>query len=187
VIQLETDRLIIRNWEERDREVFHEVNSDEHVMEYFEFRRSRPEADAIMDQWRSGITDTGYGFTALELKSTGECLGICGVGFVVMTQVFPEGTVEIGWRIAARHWGKGYATESAQALLAEGFAIRGLHEIIAFAVPANTRSTNVMRGIGMTHDPKADFDHPRVTDAVPHLKRHVTYRITKEEWESLAH
>jgi RimJ/RimL family protein N-acetyltransferase len=186
VIQLETGRLIIRNWEERDRDIFHEINSDEMVMEFFEFRRSREESDAAMDQWRGNITDTGYGFTAVELKATGECLGTCGMGFFIMPPLFPEGTVEIGWRFAARHWGKGYATEAAQALLSDGFTNRDLAEIIAIAVPANVRSTNVMGRIGMTHDPSADFDHPRVTGAVPHLRRHVTHRITKRKWESLA-
>jgi RimJ/RimL family protein N-acetyltransferase len=183
MIPLETDRLIIRNWETRDRPLFHEINSDDEVMQYFDFRRSRPESDATMDQWRSGIIDTGYGFTAVELKASGECLGACGMGFLTIPPLFPLGTVEIGWRFAKRYWGKGYVTEAAEALLGDGFASRGLVEVVSIAVPANTRSTDVMRRLGMTRDLEADFDHPRVSDTAAHLKRHVTYRIGKREWE----
>ena len=41
MIRIETDRLILRNWEDRDREMFHELNSDDKVMEFFPFRRTR--------------------------------------------------------------------------------------------------------------------------------------------------
>lgn len=183
MIRLETSRLIIRNWEERDRAFFHEINSDDEVMEYFDFRRSRAEADAAMDQWRDSITNTGYGFTAVELKATGECLGTCGMNFLTIPPLFPQGTVEIGWRFAKRYWGKGYVTEAAKALLADGFLRRGLSEVVAIAVPANLRSTNVMHRLGMTRNVSADFDHPRVSDASPHLKRHATFRISNSEWE----
>lgn len=65
MISIETGRLVIRNWEERDRGVFYEINSDEKVMEFFDFRRSRSEADAAMDVWRAGLAATGYGFPAM--------------------------------------------------------------------------------------------------------------------------
>lgn len=94
----------------------------------------------------------------------------------------PDGTVEIGWRLALRHWGKGYVTEAARALLDYGFSERKLGEIVAIAVPANTRSTAVMTRIGMRPDSKRDFDHSGVPDTHPHLRRHVLYATTAEEW-----
>jgi RimJ/RimL family protein N-acetyltransferase len=187
VIKLETNRLIIRNWEDRDRALFHEINSDDEVMEYFDYRRSRTESDATMEQWRTSITNTGYGFTAVELKASGECLGTCGMNFLTIPPLFPQGTVEIGWRFAKRYWGKGYVTEAAEALLSDGFTRRGLSEVVAVAVPANLRSTNVMDRLGMTLDLNAYFDHPRVSNASPHLKRHATYRVNKSEWERGKH
>jgi RimJ/RimL family protein N-acetyltransferase len=84
--------------------------------------------------------------------------------------------VEIGWRLAAQHWGHGYATEGARAALAFGFGTLGLEEIVAFTAPRNVRSRRVMEKIGMTYDPADDFDHPLLPEGHP-LRRHVLYRI----------
>lgn len=121
----------------------------------------------------------------MQLKETGECIGACGLGRFMQHPHFPEGIVEVGWRMPVRHWGKGYATEAASALLADAFSTRGLSKVTAIAVPANTRSTSVMRRIGMSHDPALDFDHPGVSEALPLLKRHVTHSISKSDWERL--
>ena len=58
-----------------------------------------------------------------------------------------------------------------------------LEEIVSFAVWNNHRSTAVMERLGMRHDPAGDFDHPRVPDTHPHLRRHVLYRLTRSEWQ----
>ena len=44
---LETERLVIRNWKEEDRELFHLINSDDRVMQYFPFRRTREQSDIM--------------------------------------------------------------------------------------------------------------------------------------------
>jgi RimJ/RimL family protein N-acetyltransferase len=85
--------------------------------------------------------------------------------------------VEVGWRLARAHWGKGYATEAARAALAFGFEQVGLNEIVSFTVPANTRSIAVMERLGMTRNPADDFDHPSLPEGSP-LRRHVLYRLT---------
>jgi RimJ/RimL family protein N-acetyltransferase len=84
--------------------------------------------------------------------------------------------VEIGWRLAYEHWGRGYATEAAQAAVA--FAFGGLHleELVAFTVPANQRSRKVMERIGMTRSDADDFDHPDLPEGHP-LRRHMLYRL----------
>jgi RimJ/RimL family protein N-acetyltransferase len=71
-------------------------------------------------------------------------------------------------------------------MLRLGFEQRNLAEIVAFAVAANRRSTAVMKRIGLRRDPSRDFDHPRVPETHPHLKRHVVYAMTAEEWNSEA-
>ena len=43
--------------------------------------------------------------------------------------------------------------------------------------------TAVMRRLGLHHEPDRDFDHPRVPDTHPHLKRHVLYTISRQQWE----
>src|SRR5438552_3901183 len=84
--------------------------------------------------------------------------------------------VEIGWRLAAPYWGRGYATEGARAALAVGFETLGLGEIVSSTVPANLRSRRVMEKIGMARDPDDDFDHPALPEG-HRLRRHVLYRI----------
>jgi RimJ/RimL family protein N-acetyltransferase len=177
-----TPRLVIRNWEPRDADLFHLINSDERVMEFFPFRRTRAEADAFLEVLRGRIEQKGFGFTALELRDTGECIGFCGLYADSVVPSLPPDTVEIGWRLASQFWGKGYVTEAAERLLEQGFGELGLDEIVSFAVWNNTRSTAVMERLGMRRDPAGDFDHPRVPETHPELKRHVLYRLDRQSW-----
>ena len=181
MIITESDRLLIRNWRDDDLDLFHEINSDPQVMEFFPARRNRQQALETMQMIRGEIAETGYGFFALERKADGKPIGFAGLA-IVNIEPMPEGTIEIGWRLAAPFWGKGYASEAGVELLRLGFVDRGLTEIVAFAVTNNVRSTAVMDRLGMTHDPSRDFDHPRIPDSNPHLKRHVLYAIDAEDW-----
>ncbi|PYE37354.1 RimJ/RimL family protein N-acetyltransferase [Rhizobium sp. PP-F2F-G38] len=181
MIITQTERLRIRNWQESDRDLFFEINSDPEVMTFFPFRRDRADADALFDRNRQAIADTGYGFFALALKETDEPIGFCGLAIPDLAPILPIGTVEIGWRLARRHWSKGYVTEAASALLAFGFETRGLEEIVSFAVADNHRSIAVMKRIGLIRAIDGAFDHPRVPDTHPHLKRHVLYRRKRPE------
>lgn len=184
MIILETERLILRNWKDSDRDLFREINRDSKVMEFFPYRRSHEETDAMMERVKQLIANTGFCFYAMALKETDEPMGFCGLSDAMLPGILPDGTIEIGWRLATRFWGHGYVTEAASALLDYGFRIKGLSEIVAFAVEANHRSTAVMQRLGMTRDEEADFIHPRVPDTHPHLQRHVLYRLTAEDWLS---
>ena len=181
---MRTERLILRNWEDRDRDLFHRINSDERVMEFFPFRRDRATADAKMDEFRGWIEEDGYGFAAAEIAATGECIGFVGLLDTDHVPSLPNGAIEIGWRLVPEFWGKGYVTEAAEAWLALGFETLKLDEIVSFAVADNQRSTAVMKRLGMRADPAADFDQPAIPDSHPHLKRHVLYRLSREDWQA---
>ena len=87
--------------------------------------------------------------------------------------------------MATRYWGKGYVTEAAKALLSMAFDEKRLSEIVSFAVYNNHRSTAVMKRIGLNRDAARDFNHPRVPEEThPHLRPHVTYALTLEEWRA---
>ncbi|MFZ1813934.1 MAG: GNAT family N-acetyltransferase [Rhizobiaceae bacterium] len=179
---IETDRLVARNWIEADRDLFFEINSDPVVMRHFPFRRTRQQSDSVMDFLRDVNDEQGFGFAALELRETGECLGFCGLTRVAPELKLAEGAVEIGWRLATRHWGKGYATEAAMAWLEHGFNRLSLDEIVSFAVATNHRSIQVMQRIGMRRDPSRDFLHPGVPEMRPDLRQHHFYAITRNDW-----
>ena len=181
MIAIETPRLLIRNWEERDRDLFFEINSDPEVMAFFPIRRTRPEADAFFDYLQREIAEKGHGFTPIESKATGETLGFTGMAADdIVPGLGPA--FEIGWRLARRHWGQGYATEAAGAILGFGFETLDLDQIVSYAVETNWRSRAVMERLGMRHEPDLDFDHPRVPEAYPHLKRHAFYRLRRDDW-----
>lgn len=183
---IETERLRLRNWRNADRTLFHEINSDPEVMAFFSMRRSRAESDAMMDRCAKTIAQTGRGWFALALKDSDQAIGFCGLADAHLAPLFPDDMVEIGWRLARPHWGKGYVTEAAQALLHLGFETFALPEIVSFAVPDNHRSLAVMRRLGLQADPTRDFDHPRVGDTHPHLKRHAFHAMTAQAWRARA-
>lgn len=174
---LETERLILRNWQEHDRELFHLINSDDQVMAFFPMRRSRADADRLMDRIAAGIAQNGFGLAAVEIAETGEVAGFAGLNITNGLPVAEDGAIEIGWRLAPQFWGKGYVSEAALRWLDYGFGELGLDRIISFAVADNHRSTAVMRRIGMSARPDLDFDHPNVPDTHPHLKSHVFYEM----------
>ena len=111
---IRTKRLILRDWRESDRALFHRINSDERVMEFFPFRRDRAQSDAKMDELQAIIDRDGYGFAAVEIAETGECAGFAGITGTDHIPSLPEGMVEIGWRLAPEFWGRGVATEAAR-------------------------------------------------------------------------
>src|SRR5213595_2374171 len=84
--------------------------------------------------------------------------------------------VEIGWRLAFDHWGRGYATEAARLVVAHRFGPLGLAAVVSFTAVANRRSQAVMERLGMRRDPAEDFDHPDLPESHP-LRRHVLYRL----------
>ena len=173
---VETDRLILRNWQDEDRNLFYEINRDEKVMEFFPLRRSHAECDILFDRNRDMIRETGLGFYALTDRVTNEAMGFCGLSPVDLPGILPEGSVEIGWRLATRFWGRGYVTEAASRLIEHARIHLLLPDVHAFAVDGNHRSIAVMQRIGMQRLVDQDFDHPRVPETHSHLKRHVLFR-----------
>lgn len=183
---IQTNRLILRQWCEEDLEAFAHLNSDLRVREFFPGLLNRQESDASVKAMSDHISRTGWGFWAASLIETGEFIGFIGLEDVYFNAPFNKlaPAVEIGWRLAFNHWGKGYATEGAKAALQYGFEKLNLPEIVSFTAVKNMRSRNVMEKIGMHHNEVDDFDHPKLVDGHP-LKRHVLYRLKSDEWREV--
>src|SRR3990167_4707868 len=176
---IKTERLILRPWREEDLEPFAKLNADPRVMEYFPGLKSRQESDHSAKLMSDHIQRCGWGLWAVSLIHTGEFIGFIGLEDVYFTANFTP-AVEIGWRLAFDYWGKGYATEGAMASLRYGFEVLKLEEIVSFTAVQNMRSRAVMEKIGMHHDPKDDFDHPKISEGNP-VRRHVLYKIKKAD------
>ncbi|QFY44230.1 GNAT family N-acetyltransferase [Candidatus Methylospira mobilis] len=175
LIEPETGRLRLRLWTPSDRAPFAELNADGRVMKYFTAPLTQAESDAMAERCQALIEQRGWGFWAAELKSTGEFIGF--VGLHVPSSKLPfSPCVEIGWRLAFRHWGQGFATEAARAALIVGFDLLGLPEIVSFTALGNLKSRAVMERLGM--EESGTFDHPHVAEESG-LRRHCLYRLSR--------
>jgi ribosomal-protein-alanine N-acetyltransferase len=175
--ELRTERLYLRRWRSEDREPFALLNADPCVMEHFPALLSRAESDARAQRIETHFREHGFGLWAVEIPGIASFAGFIG-NSVPGFQAHFTPCIEIGWRLAAEHWNRGYATEGARAAL--DFAFQWLHtnEVFSFTVPANIRSRRVMEKIGMQHSVADDFDHPLLSEGHP-LRRHVLYRIRR--------
>jgi len=170
--ELRTARLLLRRWRASDREDFAALNADPEVMRYFPSTMDREASDALVDRIEQHFDTEGWGFWALEVRSTGQFIGFTGLNSVP-DDLPVDGDVEVGWRLAAQAWHQGYATEAAHAAVLAGFTQLGLSEIVSFTALANAPSRAVMRRIGMSEE--REFDHPRIPPG-HELRRHVLYR-----------
>lgn len=175
-MEVETERLLLRRWKETDLAPFAAMNADPEVMEYFPATLTRAESDAYVERIEQHFGDAGFGLWAVEMLEDGSFAGSVGLWSAAFSAHFTP-AVEVGWRLDRRFWGRGIATEAASAALADGFGRLGLTEVVSFTAVINTPSRRVMERLGMTHDPKDDFDHPSVAEGSP-LRRHVLYRTT---------
>jgi RimJ/RimL family protein N-acetyltransferase len=179
--ELLTHRLSLRQWRAADLEPFAALNSDPVVMEFMSRCLTRAESAEFIGKAQAQLARRGWGLWATELRATGELIGCVGLGVPSFETHFSP-CVEILWRLRRASWGYGYATEGARVSLRFAFETLALPEVVAFTVPANSRSRAVMERLGMRRDAGGDFDHPRLPDGHP-LRRHVLYRLSREEWE----
>lgn len=177
---IRTERLVLRRWTDYDRAEFAALNADPEVMEHFPGVLTAQESDQLMQTIELHFEEFGFGLWAAETLWAPRLVGFAGLAVPTFRTHFTP-AVEIGWRFARAEWGNGFATEAAKAALEFGFDQAGLDEILSWTVPANERSQRVMIRLGMSRAPEMDFDHPRLVNDHG-LRRHVVYRITREEW-----
>ena len=89
----------------------------------------------------------GYGRMACIEKSSGRLVGFSGLKYIDDLQ-----ETDIGYRFLPDCWGKGYATESARALMQQGRAQHGLQRIIGLVMPANVASSRVLDKLGLAYE-----------------------------------
>lgn len=154
-----SERLGFRSWKESDDVKLYKISSDPEVMKYF------PQTETL-EQTRDGrkkmqeiFDKKGYCYFIVELLETSEVIGFIGVYDQVYESDFTP-AIDIGWRIAKKHWNKGYATEGAKRCLKYVFETLKLKRLIAVATHNNQSSINVMKKIGMTKI--GEFNHPYI-------------------------
>ncbi|MEW8625043.1 MAG: GNAT family N-acetyltransferase [Candidatus Thiodiazotropha sp.] len=178
-IEISTERLFLRQWRSTDLEPFAYLNADPEVMTYFPATLSRKQSDELAQRCQRLIQQRGWGFWAVEHKSSGKFIGFLGLHVPSADLPFSP-CVEIGWRLAQSHWGNGYATEGGRAALQVAFGQLSLEEVVSFTTVGNRRSRRVMEKLGMG-DSAETFEHPAIPPG-HHLRTHCLYRITNAAW-----
>jgi len=175
---IETTRLVLRRFRDCDLTPFAALNADPQVMQHMPKPLSRAESDAFGARIDAHFTAHGFGMFAVEVKGLAPFIGAVGLWKPSFEAPFMP-CVEIGWRLARAHWGRGYVDEAARACLRFGFEQLGLQEVVSFTIRANTRSWRVMERLGMQRDAAGDFEHPSLPEGHP-LRPHILYRIRRE-------
>ncbi len=104
-LEIETPRLVLRQWLAADRKPFADMNTDARVTRYL-LPMTAQESDALADRLAAGIDEYGWGFWAVEAPGVAPFIGFVGIKALAPTLPFAPG-VEIGWRLAGPYWGQG--------------------------------------------------------------------------------
>ena len=175
---LQTARLVLRPFEERDLDAYTAVLAAGPVRRSLHLPDDvgREEAWRQMAMWRGQWELRGTGQWALEERSTGAFVGRAGTHRPERAD-WPG--VEVGWALHPDHWGRGFATEAGAAAVDHAFAALGAEELWSVILPDNQRSQAVARRLGFV------LDRLQVLSFFP-AAPHGIWRLSAPRWRSAA-
>ena len=170
--EIETERLLLRQWRDGDWHGLHRTYCDQEVMGWIGASAADlPATAAAVGRMSMHWRLLGYGMFAVEERSSGEIIG--RVGLMLHPDWPVDGPkVEVGWTLQRSVWGRGFATEGAKASLEFGFGTLGFPQIFSMTRPDNARSRAVMERSGLTERGEIDF----------HGWKQVYYAIDRDDW-----
>ena len=176
---LQTERLTLRRFRLTDVDDVLEFANDEEWQRFlvplpYPYERVHAEqfvAKSFLKDWKSHPT------FAIVLDDT-------VIGEINLSINKSHQTAEMGYAIARRHWGNGYATETVRAVVDWTFETLCLAKIHAVAIVDNKRSWRVMERIGMTREGVLRSEVPGSESGQRHNMAY--YGILREEWERQA-
>lgn len=144
---IETGRLSLREISEADAAFVLELLNDPDFKRNVADRGVRTLEDArryISERFVDGYRRHGFGFWLVEEKDAGTPVGICGLA---KREQLPG--IDIGYAFLAPFRSKGYAYESASAVLRHAREVLGLRRLYAITSPDNAGSIRVLEKLGM--------------------------------------
>ena len=148
--RIETERLILRQFTMYDAGFVLELVNDPAWLQHIGDRGVRKLADARAYLRKGPLASyarNGFGFNLVELKSTGEPIGGCGL---IKRETLTD--VDLGFAFLPQFRGMGYAEEAARATLKNARQVLGFDRIVAVVSPENTRSIGLLRKLGFTYE-----------------------------------
>jgi len=156
-MELETERLILRDFTPGDVEALARCRQDERYWRYYEpvtdiVEHARQHVEWFV-QWQEA-TPRSHFQLAITLRESGELIGDCGLRGRPQVDVGYDAGLEadIGYELNPAFWGRGLTTEAVQRIVDFGFQELELHRIWAFCLGANERSWRLMERIGMQRE-----------------------------------
>ncbi len=178
-VAAETERLVLRGWDDSARADFARVTNTPAVMQWLGGVSEPAKLAAAFERLDGYQRDHGHTFWAIERKSDREILGFCGLKRVNAEGASCPGDMEVGWRLREDAWGQGYAKEAAIASLDLAFGRFAAPHVVALTVPGNRGSWGLMERLGMTHRADLDYEDPRFG---PELNPTIVYAIDAADW-----
>ncbi len=182
-VYLETERLILRRFTLDDVDLATALDADPAVMRYINGGRPTPRdeiRDDYLPAWMAYYqAGDRYGFWAAIEKDTGAFLG----WFHLRPQgADPDDEPELGYRLIASAWGRGYATEGSRALIRTAFERLGARRVYATTMVVNVASSRVMEKAGLRFVRVFHQPWPDRIEGEEHGD--VEYALTRDEWEA---
>ena len=167
-IILETNRLILREFNVNDAENIYKLDLNPNVIKYTgnSTFKNIEEAKEFLENYHDYKLN-GYGRWAVITKEKNEFIGWCGLKWDKI-----DNETDIGFRFFEKMWNKGYATESAKACINYGFEKLNLKRIIGKAMKDNVNSIKVLKKIGLEYEQDTELDGEKA----------VIYRIEKNHF-----
>ncbi|MBU3659600.1 MAG: GNAT family N-acetyltransferase [Flavobacteriales bacterium] len=158
-IEIETERLLLRELDYLDTDDLFEMDSDPEVHLFIENKpvQSIDEITKIIESLKVQYQENGIARWAVLDKLTNECVGWSGLKYFKQPLNNHTNFYELGYRFKKKHWGKGFATESSTAILDYGFKNLNAERIFAITDPKNANSKKVLKKLGF--DFKETFDY----------------------------
>ena len=151
---IETERIILRELDDLDLNALAEIYADPEVMRFVGNGSvlNREQTAKSISNWKKYYERFKFGNWATVEKDTSEFIGLCGLSWL------PDNSdIEVSYLFSKPSWGKGFATETAKAILDYGFNNLGLKRIVALVYPENSTSIHVIEKLGMKHEGEKEF------------------------------
>jgi RimJ/RimL family protein N-acetyltransferase len=150
----QTSRLTIRELRVDDWSDLHELQGDPQATQFVGGPWTPEKTQRVTKLIVASYPTNPWEWLAVADRQTDAVLGVCWLGNLNEKWCRVLGwqpSIELGYRLARRHWGKGYATETARAMLYRGFRELGLKRIVAIVDILNNPSERVLNKLGMRY------------------------------------
>lgn len=151
-IILQTERLYLRKFNEKDVENLLKITADEDVMRFFPSTMNRAETQKFLHQIIEAYERDGHSFWAAELKDANDFVGMVGL---LSQQVDGINEIEIAYRVVKKYWRQGFASEAAQACRNYAFQKLKCSRLISLIGSNNVASKGVAKKLGMQFEKRS--------------------------------